>query len=147
MYKDDQSNMDARVAVPNTAISGNGTTNGNIIDTKGYGALTFLVVGGTLTDGTYTPLIKDSDDSGMSGEAAVTDDFLVTTDDADTAPETSAALAAATDDNIVKRIGYVGHKRYVTCDIVASGVTTGGNVSVIAVLSDPQDLPVDQGSA
>lgn len=140
MYNDDKTNMSALVAVPNTAISGNGTTAGNVIDTKGYGALTFLIVGGTLTDGTYTPLINESDDSGMSGETAVADDFLIGT-------EAQAALVAATDDNVVKRIGYVGHKRYVTCDVVATSVSSGGNVSVIAVLSDPQDLPVAQGSA
>lgn len=134
MYTDDKNNVDARVAVPNTAISGNGTTAGNIIDTKGYGSLTFLIVGGTITDGVYAPVVNESDDSGMSGETAVAADFLIGT--------LAEATLDSDDDNVVKRLGYVGHKRYVTCDISATGVTTGGNVSVVAVLGDPQEAPV-----
>lgn len=138
MRHDLMKNTEAKVAVPNTAIAGNGTTAGNVIDTLGFESLTFLIVGGTLTDGTYTPLINHSDASNMSGEEAVSDDFLIGT-------EAEAALAAADDDNNVKRIGYAGKKRYVTCDIVATGVSSGGNVSVIAVLGHPKEAPVAQG--
>lgn len=129
-----KNNVKGEVAVPNTAISGNGTTDGNIIDTKDFGSLTFFLTAGTLTDGTYTPVIKESDDPAMAGETEVADDFLIGT-------EADAALSVS---DTVKTIGYVGHKRYVTCDIVASGVTTGGNVSATAVKGDAQDAPVSQ---
>lgn len=133
MQTDQKNNVEALVAIANTAISGNGTTAGAIIDTKDFCSLTFLIIGGTLTDGVYTPVVNESDDSGMSGENLVADDFLIDT-------EADAALVAA-DDDTVQRLGYVGHKRFVTCDILASGVTTGGNVSVLALLGHPNEAP------
>lgn len=94
--------------------------------------------GAAITDGTYTPVINESDDSGMSGESAVADADLTTT-------EALAALAA-TDDNVVKRIGYTGSKRYVTCDIVSASTTSGGTLGVVAVLGHASAAPVAQGS-
>ncbi len=112
------------VARNTAAISTITTTAGNIIDTKGYEGLEFFIQSGAWTDGTYTPLIEESDASNLSGSNAVADEDLVGT-------EAAAAIGAA---NTVKRIGYVGHKRYVRLSIVSAGVTTGATIGATAVL-------------
>ena len=102
-------------ALSNATISSDTTTVGAIIDTQGYESLEFLIKSGTRTDGTYTPLIEDGDDSGLSDAAAVTDTFLLGTE----------AAAAITASNALGRIGYCGKKRYVRLSIVSTSVTTG----------------------
>lgn len=113
------------VALNIQAISTDTTTAGAIIDTQGFAANEFIMQSGTLTDGTYTPLIEDGDDSGLSDAAAVADDFLTNT-------EASAAFAL-TDDNAVKAIGYVGHKRYIRLSIVSASTSTGGTLGAVCV--------------
>jgi hypothetical protein len=57
------------------------------------------------------------------------------------------ASFAATDDNVVKKIGYRGSKRY--CRVVAtqSGATTGGFLSATCVQSDARNQPSTAGAA
>ena len=120
------------------AISSDTTTNGDIIDTNGFESVCFVFQSGTLTDGTYTPLIQDGDDSGLSDAAAVADADLVGT-------EADAAFAA-TDDNEVRRIAYVGSKRYVRFNVVSASTTTGGTVGAVAVLGHPLGAPTTTNS-
>lgn len=103
-----------------TAISSDTTTAGGVIDTAGFDSITFEIFSNAYTDGTYTPLINESDDSGMSGETAATDNDLTVT-------EANAAVSAA---NTVSYISYVGNKRYITCDIVSTSTTSGATVGV-----------------
>lgn len=121
----------AAVAKNFAAISTSTTTNGNVIDTLGYEGLEFILQSGSYTDGTYTPLIEESDNSDMSSSNAVADEDLVGT-------EAAAAVSAA---NSVKRVGYVGHKRYVRLSIVSAGVSTGATIGAIAVLGHPAVAP------
>jgi hypothetical protein len=113
------------VALTSQTISTDTTTAGEIIDTQGFAAIEFIMQSGTLTDGTYTPLIQDGDDSALSDAAAVADTFLTNT-------EASAAFAA-TDDDAVKAIGYVGHKRYVRLNIVSASTSSGGVLAAVVV--------------
>ena len=117
------------VALNTTAISSDTTTNGVIIDTAGYESILFVIQSGTITDGTYTPLIQEGDDSGLSDAASVVDADLTNT-------EASVAFAA-TDDNAVKSIAYVGDKRYVRLNIVSASTSSGGTLSAVAVKGDP----------
>lgn len=120
-----------------TSIGSNTTTASNIIDTQGYDKVTFVVVASAYTDGTFTPAVSESDDSGMSGENAVADADL-------TRLETAAAITAATSNSADNsgKIGYVGSKRYVTCDIVSTGVSSGATVGVLAILENAHNQPV-----
>lgn len=101
------------------AISTSTTTVSNIIDTLGYDKVTFIITSTAYTDGTFTPLVNESDDSGMSGENAVADAEL-------TKLETACAVTAATTQAVdaSKKLGYLGSKRYVTCDIVSTSVSS-----------------------
>ena len=117
------------VALNTTAISSDTTTNGVILDTAGYESILFVIQSGTLADGTYTPLIQEGDDSGLSDAAAVADTDLTNT-------EASVAFAA-TDDNTSKSIAYVGDKRYVRLNIVSASTSSGGTLSAVAVKGNP----------
>lgn len=110
------------------AITASSTVAGNSIDTKGFESLTFLYEVGARTDGTFTVLIQDSDDD--STFADVVDTFLIGTE---------SAINTA---NTIKKIGYVGKKRYVKLSFVASAVTSGATVSATAILSHSATNPV-----
>lgn len=113
------------------AISSSTTTNGNIIDTAGFEALLFAFVSGTITDGAYTVQLWHGDDSGLSDAAQVGADEVLGSVD-----------FAAADDDASKRIGYIGKKRYVQVRVVSSGVTTGGTLGAIGILSTAHHAPV-----
>jgi len=115
----------------------NGTVNGTAIDlwsnTVGRqvfkGALA-VVQTGTITDGTHTVEVQESDDN--STFAAVADADLQGTEPA----------IGASNDNVVYEIGYRGTKRYLRVTVVTSGATTGGTFGAVLVLGLPRRLPV-----
>jgi hypothetical protein len=106
------------------AIATNTTTNGLVIDLQGFSScplrrrlgdahrrqLRLLDPGGHARDGSD---MADAPASAVLG----------------------AAVFAATDDNTVKSLSYVGSKRYARLKIVSTGVTTGGTLGAIAVLA------------
>lgn len=130
-----KNNLHDVVAFNVQAISTDTTTNGNIVDTKGYDSVTFVFVTGTVTDGDYTVLIQDGDDSGLSDAAAVADAQLTNT-------EADTSFTADTDDNVSKTIGYLGNKRYVRFNVVSTNTSTGATVGAIALLGHPDVSPV-----
>lgn len=107
-----------------------------IIDMKGFQSLTWLIAIGANTDAdaTFTVLIEDGDDSGLSDHAAVSDDQLLGT-------EVLASFTFA-DDNETRKIGYVGSKRY--CRMTITPAANGaGNIYIaaIALLGHPALAP------
>lgn len=134
MRKDLHNNTVGSVALA-AAISSNTTTAGNIIDTRGFEAIEFYIASGTLTDGAYAVLVEDGDESNLSDAAAVADDELLGTE--------ANASFADTDDDTVKRIGYIGGKRYVRLSLVSTGVTTGGSFTAIAVQGTASNNPTE----
>ncbi len=132
--RDLHNNQKIEIALNTGAISSNITTNGVIIDMQGFYAIEFIIQSGNLTDGTYTPLIQEGDAANLSDAADVVDANLLGTE--------AASAFIATDDNKVKKIGYIGNKRYVRLAIVSSGVTTGGTISALAIKGRAADRPV-----
>lgn len=118
-------------------ISSDTTTTGDVIDTKGFNSVTFVFQTGTVTDGDYTVLIEDADESAFNvTNAAVADTYLLGT-------EAGASFDADTDDNDVAKIGYIGGKRYVRMSVVSTN--TGGDASAtiggVCILGHPLDAP------
>jgi hypothetical protein len=134
------------------AISTDTTTNGNIIDTKGFESTEFVIHAGTITDGSYAPAIYESDDSAFATSNQIVDPLLVgTTNVVEPLPAYGSATDpvgdatfAATDSNKVARIGVLNKKRYVRLSLASTGVTTGGTLSAIAVLSYPLHAPTEK---
>ena len=124
-------------AIVPAAISTSTTTASNVIDRQGYDKVTFVITASAYTDGTFTPAVSESDNSGMSGENAVADAEL-------TRLETAAAVTAATTNSAdnSKKIGYLGSKRYLTCDLASTSVSTGATVGVLAILENANVQPV-----
>lgn len=99
-----------------------------IIDVAGFESLELCPQFGSIpdVDATFTVLVEDSNDSGMSGATAVADTELLGTE--------LLATPLFSDDNTVKKIGYVGIKRYVRMTITPAantGVTLYGGVAIL----------------
>ena len=99
-----------RVLSP-VSVADNTAQVGQVIDRQGYDSATFVILTGSIADAdaTFTVLLEESDASG-SGFSAVADNDMLT-QASGTAPETAAAFQFD-DDNEVRKIGYVGMKRY-----------------------------------
>jgi hypothetical protein len=115
------------------AISTNATTAGDAITFNGFGSLTFVIQSGSLTDGTYTPKITDSEDGTTYVEVTDATKLLGTI---------ANATFAATDDNKIKTIGYIGNKPYVKLSIVSTSVTSGGTLGATVIKGHPTSSPV-----
>lgn len=113
------------------AISSDTTTAGIEVDLRGYNSCVFVIQGGAITDGTYTPLIQESNTSASYSGSVADDDLLGT--------EAAAAVDATGE---IGKLGYIGNKRYVKPSIVSASTSTGGTLTMYAILGDPSDAPV-----
>lgn len=109
-----------------------------IVDTLGYGSCEFIILVGanTDTDATFAVLVEDGNDSDLGDDgAAVADQYLLGT-------ELLAGFTADADDNKVKKIGYIGPKRYVRVTITPTG-NNSGNIFIAGVwiLGHPASAP------
>lgn len=106
-----------------------------IIDMRGFKSCVFAVVLGTLADAAFTTvfLLEDGDDSGLSDNTPVIDAQMDPT-------EVVAAFDQADDDQ-VRKIGYVGEKRYVRLTITPSDNTGNLPIAIIAIMGDADQRP------
>lgn len=108
---------------------------GQIIDKKGFESLTYLIATGSIADAdaTFTVLLEEGDAADLSDAAAVADADLLGTE----------ALAAFKfdDDNEVRKLGYIGSKRYTRLTITPVGNASAALLSAVAVLGHPQIAP------
>jgi hypothetical protein len=120
----------ARVTLA-TALRTNGTVNGTGVDTAGtanfFRSAMLLLIPGTITDGTHTVTLQESDDN--TTFTAVPSDQLQGT-----------LVAAAT--NTLQRQAYLGSKRYLRASVVTSGATTGGTTTAVILLAQGSGAPV-----
>jgi hypothetical protein len=138
--KDLHNNVKQMLALSPVALGATGTSTGKIIDRQGYGGVEFLVGYGavTTTGSSVTVVVKEGDVTGTL--TSVADADLVGT-------EALAGLAAGartsgTGQQVVKRIGYKGTKRYVQINPTNAGTTSAGLMWADAVLFNPSVVPV-----
>lgn len=126
----------SRAISPVNAGSGDTAIVSQIIDTKGFESLEFLIATGSLADAdaTFTVLVEDGDVSTLTDNAAVADANLLGT-------EAEASFTFG-DDNEVRKIGYRGNKRYVRLTITPANNTGDVYVSAVAVQSHAAAGPV-----
>lgn len=122
---------------PVAAGTDNTAVTSQIIDTLGYDSLTFAIILGANTDtnATFAVTMAESDDSGMSGSNAVAAGDIAGT-------LALASFTAAADDNKIKKVGYLGNKRYVQLTITPTG-NDSGNIflAVLAILGNAHLQP------
>lgn len=127
--KDIRSNLQQLVATL-AAITGNGTSAGIAIDTADFelGFMLSIAVA-SYTDGTYNITIDESDTGAFAGEeVAIVDgsDKLIGT------IAGMAVSAAQVEGGILPTVGVFSNLRFIKVDVVATSVTTGSDVVVIA---------------
>ena len=126
-------------------IANNTARVSQIVDRLGYEWLIADIVTGTLVDAdaTFTVLVEDGNDSGLSDAAAVVDAELVS-QTVGTAPEAAASFTFAADNN-VRKIEYIGLKRYVRLTITPATNTGNALFGMVWRLGSPQQATVTQG--
>tara|TARA_R110000787_G_scaffold7296_6_gene25062 strand:- start:17559 stop:17972 length:414 start_codon:yes stop_codon:yes gene_type:complete len=128
--------MTSLVGMDLAAITSDTTTVGNIIDRAAKEAVEFVILSGTVTDGSYAPLVEHGDAANLSDAATVPATELLGT-------AAEATIGAGDDDQAGKKIGYMGGKRYVRLSLVSTGTTTGGtNMGSVVVLGHPAHVGI-----
>lgn len=102
------------------------SANGGGVDLQGYEAAMVVFDAGTITDGTHTPSLEESDDDSTYTAVAAGD-----------LDGSFADLAS----NGIQRVGYTGAKRYVRAVITVSGATSGGTYGAAIVRGRPHAAP------
>lgn len=110
---------------PGAATTDNTPYVSQILDTANGNGAEFVWLSGSIADAdvTFTVLVEESNDSGMSGATAVADADLLGT-------EAGAAPLFGSDDKTGK-IGYIGAKRYVRVTITPAA--NSGNIYLCGV--------------
>jgi len=118
-------------------VSEAGTTAlvGQIIDRQGYESLEYIIATGSIADAdaTFTILLEEGDDSGLSDAAAVANENLLGT-------EVLAAFQFD-DDNETRKLGYVGTKRYTRLTITPVANASAAVICAVAILGNPAIAP------
>lgn len=123
-----------RVISPAAATTDNTAWVGQVIDHQGYDSAAYIIAGGAQADAdvTFTVLLEESDNSDMSSSNEVADDDMVSQTPG-TAPETAAGFQFD-DDNEVRKLGYVGSKRYTRLTITPANNTGNAFCAAVCVL-------------
>jgi len=118
-------------------VSEAGTTAlvGQIIDRQGFESLEYIIATGSIADAdaTFTILLEEGDNSGLSDATAVADADLLGT-------EVLAAFQFD-DDNETRKLGYKGTKRYTRLTITPVNNASAAVISAIAILGHPEIAP------
>lgn len=131
--RDLHNNIRAGTVISPRVVASNALIRGYFVDMQGFESLEFILEAGALSDGVYTPSLTEGDDPAVMTPVAA-GDLLGSI--------AAATLAAASDSNRVKRLGYRGTRRWVQLSLTPSGVHAGGQVGVIAVQADARNRPV-----
>lgn len=133
--RDQANNVKFVRALSPVSVADNTAQVSQIIDTLGFGSLTFALALGSIADAdvTFAILVEEGDAANLSDAAAVADAHLIGTE--------AGAVFQFDDDNEVRKIGYVGYKRYVRLTVTPSNNASAALLSALAMLGFPQDYP------
>ena len=134
-------NLEQRRLISPTRVTDNTAQVSQIIDLANRESALILIAIGTLADAdaTFTVLVEDGDNSALSDNVAVADAFLVGT-------EANAAFTFTNDDD-VRKIGYIGPKRYLRLTITPAANAGNADISAVVVLGGARVKPRSSESA
>jgi hypothetical protein len=126
--------MPKRVISP-VSVADNTAQVGQIIDKQGFESVTYVILTGSIADvdATFTVLLEESDNSGMSGAVAVADEDMIGT-------EVLAAFQFD-DDNECRRLGYIGSKRYTRLTVTPVNNSGAAVLAATAILGHAMIKP------
>lgn len=133
-------NAKQKLAINPVALGATGAITGSVIDRAGYGGVEFYITYGSITTtGTVVDVVVKEGDATGSLTSVANADLLGTEALAGLA---AGARVAGTGKEVVKRVGYIGSKRYCSVNLNHSGTTSAGIVGAAAVMFNPMDAPV-----
>ena len=118
---------------------------GIILDTLGWEFAVFTIALGAMTDAdaTFAVLLEEGNDPALADAAPVADVDMVSQTDG-VAPETAAAWTFA-NDNEIRKIEYIGDKRYIRLTITPTNNNAGSaDMGAGCRLGSPQQALVTQ---
>lgn len=126
-----------RVLSPVSGAADNTAQVGQIIDHQGFDRAAYLILLGSIADAdaTFTVLLEEGDQSNLSDAAAVADADMVS-QTSGTAPETAAGFQFD-DDNEVRKVAYIGSKRYTRLTITPANNAGAWLIAACCVLTQP----------
>lgn len=126
--RDLMNNIDVKRAISPVSVSDNTAQVSQIIDRKRADSLTFVIALGSIADAdaTFAVTMEDGDDSGLSDAASVAAADLIGT--------TTLAGFQYDSDNLCRKIGYRGAKRYVRMTITPTNNASAALMSAVAIL-------------
>jgi hypothetical protein len=139
-------NIQVKRVLSPVSVADNTAQVGQIIDRLGFNSLTYILALGSIADADETTavLLEESDASDMTGATAVADADMVSQSTA--APEAAAGFQFD-DDNEVRKLGYVGDKRYTRLTITPAANASAALLAAIAILGHPDSRPVTQAAS
>jgi len=140
-------NIQVKRVISPVSVADNTAQVGQIIDRLGFESLAYIISLGSIADAdaTFAVLLEEGDAANLSDAAAVADVGMVS-QTAGTAPETAAGFQFD-DDNEVRKLGYVGNKRYTRLTITPSANASAALLSAVAALGHPRSAPVTQAAS
>jgi hypothetical protein len=111
-----------------TTITGNGTTNGTIIDMQGYDSIDFSFLSGASIGANLAVTMQDADDLAFTTAATVDSNFIIGT--------LPSYLIVDAEINTVKSVGYVGKRRFVRINVVATAFASNTVICAQAIRGD-----------
>ena len=121
-----------RVISP-VSVSDNTAQTGQAVDRKGFESVTYAIATGSLADAdaTFTVLLQESDDNSTYTDVA----------DADLLGTEALAGFQYDDDGEVRKIGYIGAKRYTKLTITPANNASAAVISAVCILGHAANQP------
>ena len=127
------SNIKTEIALETQPIFMDTTTIGEIIDTKGFESIEYIIQAIAITDASvFNIVLEEGDDAGLS-DSTVLDSELVLGD---------LPVFTTSSEEGVLRVGSIGKDRFQRLSIVSGEVGAGSVFSAIAILGNPHVAPV-----
>lgn len=129
------SEITPRRVISPVSVADNTAQVGQIIDKQGFDSLTYVIALGSIADAdaTFTVLLEESNDSGMSGAVAVADEDLLGTE--------LLAGFQFDSDNLCRKLGYIGSRRYTRLTITPVNNASAALLSAVAILGHANIKP------
>lgn len=136
MLKDLYNKLSIQRAISPVSVADNTAQVSQIIDRRGYNAVLFAILLGSIADAdaTFTVLLEHGEVANLSDAAAVPDEELLGTE----------ALAAFQfdGDNTTEKLGYAGNKRYLRLTITPVNNASAAVLAATAILGGASQEPV-----
>lgn len=133
--KDLHSHIALAVAVAVATVNDNTAQVGSTVDLQGFESCEFAILAGSLVDADATFAVKLQHGSAGDGSD------MADVDAADLLGTAAAASFTFADDNVVKKVGYRGTKRYVRVVITPANNTGAATFAALAVRSHARNQP------